>query len=627
MTTRVRSIRARRLVLLSVLATFLGIAGGLAGYAFLRIIALMLNLTLMHRAGWQLPPLDQVHPGWELLPIAAAGGLVVAFMARWEPMIRGHGVPEAMDAVLTKRSRITPRAAFAKPVATALAIGTGAPFGAEGPIIVTGGALGSLIGQLFPVSPSERKILLASGAAAGMSAIFGAPLGAVLLAIELLLFEFSIRAFVPLVIASVLADEVHIRLIGPGPLFNVPPQHVGGFVALPFFALLGLLGGVMAIVVSRGLFSVEHLFERLPVPRFWHPVIGAVAFALIGLAVPRALGVGYDVVGVTLASKLTAGTMAAVFAAKLAAWWIAMGSGTSGSSLAPILLIGAAFGGTVGAALAPLVPSSGITAGTFALVGMGAIFGAAAGAPFTSMVLVFEMTRDFHIVLPLMLATVLANLVYSRFLQDTIMTQKLTKRGLRVATEFRVDPLARTLVSQVMTTVAEPILNTATVSEARGHVRHDSPSAYPIVDEDGRCIGTVAVADLFDEDAVGAESVLTVAQRDVPTVRSADSLEEAVATMVASQAADVPVLEGGEVVGMCTARDVLRAREVELERERVEPGWVTRMRRKRGGSEPPADGVRPSEAAHEAETAALDEDGGGTSPEGADTSAEHAEGP
>ncbi len=589
MANRVRSIRTRRLLLLSLLASVLGIAGGLAGYAFLRIIGLMLNLTLMHRWGWQLPPLDQVHPGWSLIPVAALGGLVVAFMARWEPMIRGHGVPEAMDAVLTKRSRITPRAAFAKPVATALAIGTGAPFGAEGPIIVTGGALGSLVGQLIPVSPSERKILLASGAAAGMSAIFGAPLGAVLLAIELLLFEFSIRAFVPLVIASVLADEVHLRLIGQGPLFNVPPQHVGGFAALPFFALLGVASGVMAIVVSRGLFTAEHLFERLPVPRFWHPVVGAVGFALIGMAVPRVLGVGYDVVGMTLAGKLTAATMAVVFVAKLAAWWVAMGSGTSGSSLAPILLVGAAFGGMVGAALEPVLPGSGITAGAFALVGMAAIFGSAAGAPFTAMVLVFEMTRDFRIVLPLMLATVIATLVSSRFLQDTIMTQKLTRRGLRVATEFRVDPLARTLVREVMTPVTEPVSSTATIADAREEVRRDARSAYPVVDEDGSCVGTLAAAALFGDDVADGESVLTVTERDVPTVLAADSLDEAVATMVASQAADVPVIEDGEVVGMCTARDVLRAREVELERERVEPGWVARIRQ-RGKDTGPPDG-------------------------------------
>ncbi|HEX2118171.1 MAG TPA: chloride channel protein [Acidimicrobiales bacterium] len=266
---------------------------------------------------------------------AVAGAVLISLLAKCAPLIRGHGLPEAMEAVLTRQSRIRPRTALAKPVSAAIAIGTGAPFGAEGPIIVTGGAIGSLLGQVIPVSPSERKILLAAGAAAGMSATFGAPLAAVVLAIELLLFEFSVRAFVPLVVATAIAGGMHSVFFGDGPLFNVPPHDYAGLDALPAFVLLGLACGLLAVVVTRGLFAIESGYRRLPIGEFWHPVVGAVGFATVGLFVPESLGVGYDAIGDVLAGRLAVGAVAALAVAKLVAWWMALGSGTSGGTLGP----------------------------------------------------------------------------------------------------------------------------------------------------------------------------------------------------------------------------------------------------------------------------------------------------
>ncbi len=256
------------------LAVGVGLAGGVVGWAFLRVSACLLSLTLTHRASSHFPELAAAHPGWSLLPIAAASGLLVAVLARREPMVRGHGIPETMDAVLRHQSRISIRAAVAKPVATSMAIGAGAPFGAEGPIIVTGGALGSLLGQAVRVSPAERKILLAAGAAAGMAAIFGTPVGAVLLAIELLLFEFSTRAFVPLVIASVVADAVHTKLLGEGPFFSVPNVRYSGIGQLPFFAILGVAIGLLGVVITVVVYRVEDAFDRSRVAPLWRPVIG-----------------------------------------------------------------------------------------------------------------------------------------------------------------------------------------------------------------------------------------------------------------------------------------------------------------------------------------------------------------
>ena len=264
-----------------------------------------------------------------------AGAAVVTLLARWSPIIRGHGIPEAMEAVLVRRSRIAPRTAVAKPLSAAIAIGTGGPFGAEGPIIVTGGAIGSLVGQVIHVSASERKILLACGAAAGMAATFGTPLAAVVLAIELLLFEFSPRALIPLVVATSVAGGVHAALFGNGPLFAVPAHGFTGLPQLPLFAILGLCCGLLAVGVSRGLFAVEGLFRRLPVGEAWHPIIGAAIWASLGLLVPRALGVGYDVIDDAVAGRLAIATLLALVVGKLVIWWIALGSGTSGGTLAP----------------------------------------------------------------------------------------------------------------------------------------------------------------------------------------------------------------------------------------------------------------------------------------------------
>ena len=579
----------RRLVLLSVWSAGLGLVGGFVSYGFLRSIAWMLSLTLLHHPSSSLPQLAAADPGPALLPIAIAGGAVVAVIARWEPTIRGHGIPEAMEAVVAHQSRISLRTAVAKPTATALAIGTGAPFGAEGPIIVTGGALGSLLGQVMRVSPAERKVLLASGAAAGMAGIFGTPIGSVLLAVELLLFEYTVRAFVPLVIAAVFADSVHGVLIGKGPLFAVPAHLFEGFHTLPYYALLGLACGVLAVVLTKGLYRVEDLFEGLPIGRFWHPVLGASAFACIGLVVPRCLGVGYDVIGAILSTRLGLSTVAAVFVAKLLAWWVAMGSGTSGSSLAPVLLIGSAFGSLVGAGLDRVVPTP-LDAGAFALVGMAATFGAAAGAPFTSIVLVFEMTRDFNVIAPMMLATVVADLFFQTISRDTLMTEKLARRGIRVATDYKADILPTTLVADVMTTDVATLPLEATVADVRHAARTGGADAHVILDRDGRPAGIVTIGDLLRRRTDDAAPAATIASRELVTVTPTDTVLVALHRLVTERIAQLAVVDDGRFVGLCSRADVLRAREGQARLELVEAGWLVRLtrlaRRRRGRPEP-----------------------------------------
>jgi H+/Cl- antiporter ClcA len=518
-----------RLARLTLLAAGVGAAAGAAAWALVHLIGLITNLALFHRRGWELPDLAEVERGPLVVLVAVAGAMGVALLARWAPIIKGHGLPEAMDAVLTKQSRVAPRTAVAKPLSAALAIGTGGPFGAEGPIIVTGGALGSLLGQALHVSATERKILLASGAAAGMAATFGSPLAAVVLAIELLLFEFSSRAFVPLVVATSVAAAVHAATFGSGPLFTVPEHDFAGLAQLPLYVPLGLFCGLLATVIAKGLFAVEALYRRLPVTDFWHPAIGAVAFASLGLLVPRALGVGYGVIDDALAGRLAVGTLAALAAGKLVIWWIALASGTSGGTLAPILLISACTGSLIGQGVDHLLPGADVSPGAFALAAMSATFGAATRAPFASIVFLFELTRDYDAMLPIMLATVLADLVARAYLPASLMTERLVHRGVLVPGSYHPDLLGTTPVRAVMSTGAD---------------------ALAMVD--------------------GASHTVTVGPGEPVAVAAELLVDEATDAL--------PVLEHGQLVGVVTAADVLRVRARHLESEQPEPGWLARVR-------------------------------------------------
>ena len=570
-----------RLVFMSLLATALGLAGGAAAWVLVRLIALLTNAALLHQYGWDLPSFRDFHPGPDLVLVAMAGGLVVALIARWSPVIRGHGIPEAMEAVLTRHSRISPRAAIAKPTSAAVAIGTGGPFGAEGPIIVTGSALGSMVGQVVRVSPSERKILLASGAAAGMSAVFGAPLAAVVLAVELLLFEFSARALVPLVVSASIAGGVHAAIFGTGPLFTVPHHHFAGLSTLGVFALVGVASGLLAVVAARGLFIVEAGYRRLPIPAFWHPVIGALGFAFIGLAVPRALGVGYDAIDDVLASRIAVGALALLLLAKLVMWWIALGSGTSGGTLAPLLLIGGSFGGLLGAGLDAAFPGLGLSPGAVALVAMAATFGAATGATFTAVVFAFELTRDYAAVLPLMLAAVLADIVFNSLSHHSLMTEKLARRGVVVPRRYAPDALQVHSVREAMTARVETLPENASVADARRLLEHGGHGAYPLVDKDLVLTGIVTRGDLLVRDLADGTPVKEIATADLVTVRPDDTLLTVLERITEEGVDHVPVVDHDRLVGICTRTDLLRSRSRYLEHERPQAGWRPQLRRAR----------------------------------------------
>jgi len=573
---------------MSLLAAGIGLVAGGIAYVLYHLIGLFTNLFYFQRVGWNLPDLRTNPVGWWVIIIPALGGLVVGLMAKYgSDKIRGHGIPEAMEAVLFNRSRIMPRVALLKPTSAAFAIGTGGPFGAEGPIIQTGGAFGSLVGQLVHTTAAERKVLLACGAAAGMAATFSTPIAAVIIAIELLLFEFKARSFIPLVIATSLATQVHIELLGPGPMFAVPPMDFALARALPFYLLLGVICGLAAVWFSKFLYWVEDLYEKLPVDPMWWPAIGGVVLGLIALIVPRVLGVGYDTITDILSNNLTFKLLLLVMVFKALALVVTLGSGTSGGLLAPMFMSSAA----MGAVVAHLLNLGGahVSPAAFALVAMGAVFGAASRSTFAFIIFAFEITRDYNAVLPLMLVSVIADAVGVLLMRNSIMTEKLARRGLRIHAEYEPDLLQQVFVHEAMSRDIPKLNVRMCLSDlakrmADGNsdlVRH---YALPIVDEDGRLAGMITQKDVLramEKGAAPDTTVLDAGSKNVVVAFPDETLHEAVMRMLQHGIGRLPVVERSDpkkVVGYLGRAGVMASRLRRLEEEhRREPGWLARM--------------------------------------------------
>jgi len=516
------------------------------------------------------------------------GGLIVGLIAKYgTPKIKGHGIPEAMEAVLINRSRIAPRVAILKPISAAIAIGTGGPFGAEGPIIQTGGAIGSLVGQFLHTTASERKVLLACGAAAGMSATFNTPIAGVILAIELLLFEFKSRSFIPLVIASTLATAIHMQLLGPGPMFHVAEMDFAIPRALPFYLALGLVCGLAATGFSKLLYWVEDQFEKLPVDEMWWPAIGALGLGVIGFFVPRVFGVGYDTIGDILNGQLAWKLLLIVMIAKAAALVISLGSGTSGGLLAPTFMWSAAMGGIFALVANHFFPAEHLSAGAFALVAMGAVFGAASRATFSFIIFAFEITRDYNSVLPLMLVSVIADGVAMLFMPNSsIMTEKLVRRGLRVHQDYEADALTQVTVGDTMETELPVVDASAKVSAvAEGIDRHDPAltrhQALLVVDSTGKLAGILTRGDILralDKDPSGSMTAQEAGKTHLVVTYPDELVSEAAAKMLRFDIGRLPVVgraDDRKIVGYLGRSGILAARLRRLHDEHVrEPGWI-----------------------------------------------------
>jgi CIC family chloride channel protein len=581
-----------RMVLVSFLAAGIGlIAGGIA-FLLYRLIGLLTNISFYGRIMADFTSARHNHLGLWVIPIPVIGGLIVGLMAKYgSSKIRGHGIPEAMEAVLFNRSRIQPRVAILKPISAAIAIGTGGPFGAEGPIIQTGGAVGSLVGQIFHTTASERKVLLACGAAAGMSATFNTPIAGVILAIELLLFEFKARSFIPLVVASTLATAVHMQLLGAGPMFTVTAMDFGVPGALPFYLLLGVICGLAAVGFSKLLYWTEDLFEKLPIDQLWWPAIGALGLGIIGYFVPRVLGVGYDTISDILNANLALKLLIVIMVAKAVALVISLGSGTSGGLLAPMFMSSAALGGVFAIGMNEVFPAAHLSAGAFALVAMGAVFGAASRAAFAFIVFAFEITRDYNSVLPLMLVTVIADGVAILLMpKASIMTEKLVRRGLRIHQDYEADVLQQMVVSETMDREAPTVPAQSPVRELAERIAGHEPEANRhqgmlLLDGESNLAGIITRGDILralDRDPSGAMSLLEAGSPKVIVTYPDETLHEAAAKMLRNNIGRLPVVDRKDprhVVGYLGRPGIMAARLRRLDEEHVrEPGWVKKFR-------------------------------------------------
>ncbi|HEY1377990.1 MAG TPA: chloride channel protein [Gemmataceae bacterium] len=565
------------LLRIAALALVVGAMCAVVALVLLRLIDFFTNLFYFHRLSLEPVAPAQNTLGVLAILVPAVGGLIVGLMARFgSDRIRGHGIPEALEAILIGRSRMSPKVAVLKPVSSAISIGSGGPFGAEGPIIMTGGACGSLLAQAFDLTAAERKTLLVAGAAGGMTATFGTPVAAVLLAVELLLFELKPRSLVPVALACTVAAALRPFLLDPGPLFPVPAHDSLPLAAIGSSAVVGLACGVVALVLTLAVYAMEDWFHRLPIHWMWWPVLGGLVVGLGGVIQPRALGVGKDVIQDLLQGNYILWAMLPLAAVKCVIWATALGSGTSGGVLAPLLIMG----GIAGAAAGALLPGG--DPRLWSLVGMAAVMGGTMRSPLTGAVFALELTRDISTLPALLAASIIAYAFTVLVMKRSILTEKVARRGYHISREYSVDPLERVTAGEVMSAEVVTVPAKATVREllrdyflARGR-RHQ---AYPVVDADGTLLGVITRANLLEDWVAGGDhgaSDLIIAydlvHRPPITVFPWESCRTAAERMAAAGVGRLPVVDADaprRVVGMLTRSDLLKPRARMVEEEEV----------------------------------------------------------
>jgi len=542
--------------------------------ALLRLIGLFTNLFYFGR--WNTALVSPVgnHLGVYSVFVPIVGALIIGVMAKYgSERIRGHGIPEAIESILLNGSRIEPKVAILKPISSAISIGSGGPFGAEGPIIMTGGAFGSMIAQLFHLTSAERKTLLVAGAAGGMSATFASPVAAVLLAVELLLFEWKPRSLIPVAMASAVAAVVRRYLLGFGPLFSVPahPLFIGP-KGLLGCALVGLLAGGLSALLTISVYAAEDGFQRLKIHWMWWPAIGGLAIGLGGLVFPQALGVGYDTIAALLQGEVTTKVILGVLLVKWFIWAVSLGSGTSGGVLAPLLMMGGALGGLE----AMFLPHEG--AGFWPLISMGAILGGTMRSPFTSIVFAFELTHDANIFLPLLVSSVIAHAFTVLTLRRSILTEKVARRGYHLSREYAVDALEILFVREVMRTKIAVLPATSTLGEIWQSLRTDhrqEQRLLPVVDTEGQLVGVLTRMDISERMEHDREAALQCLLGELARTAAVEAYPDEPLRVVVYRMAEkgvtrMPVVErdARTFLGLVSLNDLLKARTRHLEEER-----------------------------------------------------------
>ena len=563
-----------RTLLITALAIPIGLVAACFSLILLRLISFFTNVFYFGKFSLASSSPANHHLGWLAVFIPVIGAVMVGLMARYgSDRIRGHGIPEAIESILLNGSRIQPKIALLKPVSAAIAIGSGGPFGAEGPIIMTGGAFGSMIAQMFHLTSAERKTLLVAGAAAGMSATFAAPISAVLLAIELLLFERKPRSIIPVALASGAAGFLRHFLLGDGPLFPAY-AHASIFSLKILLACLvgGLACGLLAIPLSNSVYKFEELFARLPIHWMWWPALGGLVVGLGGLIFPPALGVGYDVIGRLVQGDRSLHLVLGVLIVKWLIWSVDLGSGTSGGVLAPVMMIG----GAAGALFSYGMPDAG--PGFWALLGITGVLSGALRVPLTAIIFTVEQTHDWNLFLPLMLASVASYAASTLLLRRSILTERVARRGYHLSCEYSIDPLELLYAREVMRTKIAALSATSTLREVQHSLRSDhrqKQRLLPVVDAEGGLAGVVTRGDIREQIELGGEPALKkllseLVHSSVVAAYPDEPLRIVVHRMAEKGITRLPVVErdSRKLLGLLSLDDLLKARSRHLEEER-----------------------------------------------------------
>jgi len=564
------------------MAAVVGVISAFVALGLERLIRLFTNLAYFHRFSLTLASPADNHLGWWAVLVPVAGGLIIGLMARYgSERIRGHGIPEALEAILIGRSRMTVKVAILKPLSSALSIGTGGPFGAEGPIIMTGGACGSLFAQAFHLTAAERKTLLVAGAAGGMAGIFGTPLAAVLLAVELLLFEWKPRSFIPVATATAVAAALRVPLLGPGPLFLVPSHALLPWHTLPIALALGIAAGLGSVLLTTLVYGCEDLFLKVPIHWMWWPMLGGVVVGLGGMLCPIALGVGYDTIHSLLTGKLVGLTALGLLLTKAVIWSVALGSGTSGGVLAPLLMMGGALGAVASTSLHSADP------GLWATLSMGAMMGGTMRSPLTAIAFMLELTDDINVLPALLIACVAAHLVTVLLMKRSILTEKVARRGHHVIREYQAPPLHQVRVADVMDAKVATVPASLPLEGLFSRLVQEDPviasqHAWPVVDEAGRLLAVITRGDMvraMEREDFDTCTALDAGTRSLAVTHPDELLEEAAMKMLDRDIGGLPVVARDDpqrLLGYLARKGILAGwfRVADDERRR-EPGWLS----------------------------------------------------
>ncbi|RWC85238.1 MAG: CBS domain-containing protein [Mesorhizobium sp.] len=560
-----------RVLLVAAIAVVVATAGLFAGIVLLKLIRLATNIAYFGQFSLAELKLQDTPLGLAAVFVPVIGALIIGLMARYgSEKIRGHGIPEAIEAILLGRSRLDAKVAILKPLSSAISIGSGGPFGAEGPIIMTGGAIGSLIAQMLPVSDTERKTLLVAGAAAGMTTVFGTPIAAIMLAVELLLFEWTPRSFIPVAVAAIVAEVGRTMLHMPGPIFPFQGSMAVSFLGLGGWVLIGICAGLLSGLLTQMVYACEDGFQKLPIHWMWWPMLGGLVVGMGGLIDPRALGVGYDNIADMLDGRTIATAALLLLVVKAVIWSVALGSGTSGGVLAPLLIMG----GAMGAVLAGVLPAA--DPGFWALLAMAATMGGTMRAPLTATFFAVELTGNTHVLVPLIAACAAAHAVTVLLMKRSILTEKIARRGHHLVREYRVDPFALTRVREVMTSEVESVPATMTLHGAAAFLtapetRHPS---FPVVDDNRQVLGLIDPPAILRWRRAGKHRTTTLGEllagSKVTLAYPDEYLEGLSDKLLTANVSHLPVVarEDGRLVGYVGWKDLMRVRSRKQAEER-----------------------------------------------------------